>query len=234
MRKKYWTSAKDTNTAEQERGNALIYVLVAIALFAALGFTLSRQTSNSGGTDELSAAKAEMMATQLITYANQAKAAVDQMMFTGTTIDDLIFTQPGEAGFNIAPHIHKVYHPQGGGLTQSTIPSTARAEISTNPVGVGWYMGRFNNVEWTDSTQTDVILTAYQISEPVCAALNKLITGDDNIPALSSVLHEPLLESGSDIDLTSAICSKCEGYMSLCVANDAETAYGFYNIIADR
>lgn len=220
------------NTINTSSGNALIYVLIAIALFAALGFTLSRQTHNAG-TGEIDAAKADIYAAQFLTYATQAKSVIDQMMFTGSNIDDLDFTLPSEAGFNVAPHIHKVYHPEGGGLTPNTLPAQTINQVSTPP-DAGWYMGRFNNVEWTSSTGSDVILTAHQISKSVCEAIDEAITGSLTLPILKGNLEDFLVDSATDTDLTVTDCANCEGYMTLCIRNAADTAYSFYTILADR
>jgi len=214
------------------QGNALIYVLIAIALFAGLSFTLSRQSRNSG-TSEIDDAKAELYAMQLITHASQVKSIIEQMSFTGSNIDDLIFTKPSEAGFSNAPYIHKVYHPQGGGLTAATIPAQAIYQISSTPPA-GWYLDRFNNVEWTKTAGTDVMLTAYQISRAVCEKINKKIIGSISIPALSGDMSEFLLNTASNSDLTIASCAACEGYISLCVSNNTATAYSFYSVILDR
>lgn len=224
---------REQNTIKTgEKGNVLIYVLIAIALFGALSFTLSRQTRNSG-TEDLDEAKAELYAMQLITYATQAKSVIDQMIFTGSDIDELDFTLPSEASFNTAPHIHKVFHPQGGGLTLATIPKNAIHEISTGN-GAKWYLGRFNNVEWSKTSATDVILTAHQIDEKVCAAINNKITGFSTIPLLTSEISKSLIETSSNSDLTAASCAACDGYVTLCVGNSAGSAYSFYTVLADR
>jgi len=216
----------------ENSGNALVYVLIAIALFAALGFTLSRQTQNAS-TSEIDRAKADLYAMQLITYATQAKSVLDQMMFTGTDIDDLDFTLPSESGFGTAPHIHKTYHPQGGGLTPANLPVKAVHETSSSP-SAGWYMGRFNHVEWTDSTGTEVLLSAHQIDRTVCEAINDRITGSTTIPVLTGDLSDFLVDTSSDSDLTTAACSDCEGYATLCVRDSADTMYSFYAILVDR
>lgn len=223
-----------------ERGNALIYVLIAIALFAALSFTLGRQTD----TDEagaLSNEKAELYATQLISYATQAKSAVDQMIFTGSQINDLIFMLPTDANFNTAPHIHKVYHPEGGGLNPGRIPDEAVDQNTTDPVA-GWYMGRFNNVEWTASAGMDVFLVAYQINQRVCELINEKINGSIAIPTMADSIRETMIDdalyTGTNVDLTTDtagdICEDCHNVSSLCVENQAGNAYGFYTILADQ
>jgi len=217
----------------QESGNILVYVLIAVALFAALGFTVSRQTQNSS-TSELDKAKAEFFATQLISYASQTKSVIDQMMFTGTSIDELDFVTPEESGFNTSPHIHKVYHPEGGGLSPANLPALAMNQITTTPEPAGWYLGRFNNIEWTNTTGTDVMLTAHQISKQVCALINEKVTGSKTIPAISTEVTNYLIDTATDTELTATACASCEGYMSLCVSNAAATAFSFYTVLADR
>lgn len=225
---------QNINNNSGERGNALIYVLVAIVLFAALSFALMRQ-SDSNEASSLPAERAELYATQMISYAAQAKSAVDQMLFSGAQIDNLDFTLPGEAGFNTQPpaNIYKVYHTEGGGLNHNTSPPEAMNQVSASPPA-GWYMGRFNNVEWTKGAGQDVILTAYQIDEAICRNINEKIKNDPTIPQLNDEMQKFLLDTASNEDLTSADCPDCEEYFSLCVMNDAGSAYSFYTIIADQ
>ena len=67
------TNREHINARALERGNAMIYVLIAIALFAALSFTLARQ-GDDGEASDMSDARAELYATDMISYAAQAKA----------------------------------------------------------------------------------------------------------------------------------------------------------------
>ncbi len=228
MNKNYKINSSDNS----QSGNVLVYVLIAIVLFAALGFTLSRQTQNSS-TKEIDAAKADLYALELLSYGAQVKLVIDQMIFTGSNISGLIFTLPNEAGFATSPHIHKVFHPEGGGLSPSNLPKKSIAEISSPP-SAGWYLGRFNNVEWSKGSGNDVILTAHQITKAVCEKINKNITGSISIPALIGDLDDYLVDTTNNIDLTAAACAACEGYVTLCVSNSAVNTYSFYNIVAER
>ncbi|MCB1563256.1 MAG: hypothetical protein KDJ75_06750 [Alphaproteobacteria bacterium] len=224
---------------QKESGNALIYVLIAIVLFAALSFTLSRQT-DTGEAGGLPDEKAELYATQIIAYAAQAKSVVDQMLLSGSKIDQLDFSLPGTIAFNTAPHIHKVYHPEGGGLIPGRLPEQAVTQTTTDPEA-GWYMGRFNNVEWTASGNNDVILVAYQIAQAVCAKINEDITGSTSIPVMTDSIKNTMIDeslhTGTNTELTTDapdICPACDKAASLCVQNQAQTAYGFYTILADQ
>ena len=221
-----------------EAGNALIYVLIAIALFGALSFTLGRQTDTSEAnavTDE----RVELYASQLISYSAQAKSAVDQMLFTAATqINDLDFTAPTDAGFDTGTVIHRVYHPQGGGLTPGRLSEDITNQVTADPAP-GWYMGRFNNVEWTASTADDVILVAYQISQAACEKINQKVTGTTAIPSITAEIRNVLIDAadhtGANVELTTDlgdICPDCENRASLCVENGG--IYGYYTIIADQ
>ncbi len=223
---------------QNEKGNALIYVLIAIALFAALSMTFGRQ-SDTGEANALSGEKAELYATQLINYAAQAKAALDQMRFSGAKIDNIDFTLPNEAGFNAAPNGNKVYHPSGGGLTPGNLAIEVAVNSGSPPSG--WYMGRFNNVEWTKTAGQEIILTAYDINVKVCGLINKKITGSDTIPELNGGISETLLDGSLtgivNTDLTtdpsgSPVCPECDKRASLCVKDGSADIYAFYNIIA--
>ena len=232
------------NRRDGERGNALIYVLIAIALFAALSMTLSRQTDTSEA-DTLPDERAELIATQMISYSAQVKSVIDQMLFTDAKIDNLDFTMPTAGGFNTPPNLDKVYHPEGGGLNPAVLPAEAIASNPSNNPPLGWYLGRFNNVEWTDrpaGEKDDVILVAYQISRQLCEKINMKIMGTTDIPTMTDSIKETMIQgsiyAGTNVDLStdpagSPICADCHKQSTLCV-QDATPAYGFYTIIADQ
>ena len=157
-------------------GNALIYVLIAIALFGALSFTLSRQTANNQEAVTMAAEEVELSAVRVLTYSAQVENVINQMLFIGSQYDDLDFVRPGEASFDTQPLSDKVFHPSGGGLTGKALESKVVAQIDNNPPA-GWYLGRFNNVEWSDTSEEDVILVAHQIRQDICSYINGTLTG---------------------------------------------------------
>lgn len=214
-----------------EKGNVLVYVLLAVILFGALGFTLSRQTQNSG-ISGLKTGKMEFYATQILDYSSQAKSVIDQMIITGSSLNNMDLTMPGETGFDTGEHIDQVFHPLGGGLEMKSLPESIT--LSSEPEDSGWYMSSSINVEWTNSDATDLILTAYQIKKPLCALLNKKITGSENIPILSGSMMNYFIDSKSNNSLDTDSCPDCEGYGTLCVSNSKETSYSFYSILAAR
>lgn len=223
-----------------EAGNALIYVLIAIALFAALSFVLARQTDTSESAG-VSGDKANLYATQLISYATQTKQVMDQLVFSGTDINNLDFMLPSDPAFNTGTtgdHVNMVYHPDGGGLIPATLPPEVIKQTDADPVA-GWYLGRFNNIDWTKTGGQDVILVAYQIDQSVCQKINDKL-GVSTIPSISDDLKSILIDAesyatGANQDLTTGttdICPECENKGSLCIQEGGQ--YAFYSVVADQ
>lgn len=223
-----------------QSGNALIYVLIAIGLFAALSMVFVRN-QNSSGASALSTEKAALIASQLLSYTSQTHTALDQMRLSGTDINDFDFTMPNTAGFETEPplNIHKVYHPSGGGIIPGRIPEDALIESPGSDPAPGWYMGRINNFNWTKTTANDVVLLAYQINEAVCRQINNTLKGSETIPVMSdtfpSTMIDTALHSGGANVATfttdgSGICPACAGVSSLCT-QDSAGHYGFYAVI---
>lgn len=221
----------------KQRGNATIYVLLVVALFAALTFILARQ-NDGDESGRLSDDKAIILANQLLAYPLQVRQALDMMMFTGEAPSNLEFILPGEANFDppLGSPAPLVFHPQGGGLILPTIPATAIQTGVSNP-DAGWYLGRFNNVAWTPSTQTDVVLVAWGISEPMCEAINQTLIGSTTIPALGNTVPNIFIDDSrhtgtNESEFDTGLCATCENIPSLCVTNSGH--YGFYTIIIGR
>lgn len=220
---------------ENTRGNAMIYILLAIALFGILTATLSGQNADSDGQD-IDDEMVEFYANELLEYSAAAKSVVDQMLITGSTIDDLNFVNPTSAGFDTPPHIHKVFHPEGGGLTyQYTFSENIFGDVPSNlNYYNGWFINTLGNVEWTPSTQTDIILSALRIRRDVCEKINEKITGSQTTPALNTNNYSIFQENFYTTDLTTTSCSGCDGYVTLCVENSAGTYWSLYTILAAR
>jgi len=237
---KPFRSHKSLRVPDREYGNAMIYVLLAIALFGILTATLSGQNNDADGQD-IDDEQIEFYASELLEYSAAAKSVIDQMLITGSTINDLDFIDPSSAGFDTPPHIHKVFHPSGGGLTyQPDLNDKIKSEVNTQPPA-GVYIGHFNNVEWSTSTANDVMLTMYQIKEEICNKINQKL---HNLTTMPAIWHFPEQEvlvsgsvtnhvSGSNVDLSLASCPDCEGHIQLCVQGQLGF-YSFYTILAAR
>ncbi len=222
------------NSNKHQGGNAMVYVLVALALFGFLTMTLSR-SNNQADRQNISDEQAEFYTTELIEYVASAQNVIEMMLATGSEIDDLDFINPSSGGFDTPPHTHKLFHPQGGGLNYQEKFSE---EIQNDAASV-WVINENIDVEWTKldtdglTPLDDVILTAYFLTEQACEIINQKITGSTAIPVTANPHANYFLAAGNtDFDATE--CAGCDGYPSLCVENNTNDNYSFYNIIATK
>ncbi len=221
----------------------MIYILVALVLFGLLTAVLVRrnaQTDSENLTEEM----AQFESAQILSYAQGTQKAIDQMVMSGTMADNIVFTRPNESSFDNGSNIYKLFHPEGGGLTYKA--SDAKLFSTLSAPAQGWYIGMFNNVEWSPTAQQDVILTAYGIKQPVCESINEKIIGTKAIPALvSSTLPELLIPSsvpshpGTNANFMLTHCPAlpaptCREQNMLCISNGGGTEFAFYAIIEAR
>ena len=224
--------------SNRQSGNAMVYVLIVVALFAAINFILSKQNDSS----EIEALTREQIAiytTEIQQASLAVKQAIDQLLYSGIRIDELDFVTPDDepdfsTGSN-ADNIRKVFHPLGGGLNVPQLADDAIRDPASSTPAPGWYLGRFNNVEWTED---DVLLVAHKIDEEICKSINKSITGSSNIPVISTSVPNYLIDDaihgGTNIPFTETACSDCLGFNSLCVSNSAENEFSYYSVIATQ
>ncbi|PZP57456.1 MAG: hypothetical protein DI586_00025 [Micavibrio aeruginosavorus] len=221
-------------------GNALIYVLIAVILLGALSFAISR-SSDSNPNAEISDAAAKAAATSILAYEAEAKMAVNQMIQNGTKLTDINYMMPWEPTFNDAPTVNKLFHPDGGGLQwKGFTPSIFRSNGSPAPgynlsnAYNGYYVGRFNNVAWTPTSNRDVIFTAYAVKPEICAELNRKVAGITATYGVGAgesprrLFVQNAYHTGGWNDITTTTCPDCADRSALCVANT------FYSVLIAR
>lgn len=219
---------------KNQKGNVFVYILIAVGLFAALMFVISKSATQTDAAGELSEGESKIVAGEIITYAASATNTLSQMQQTGATINMIDFMLPSDTDFNIAPTIYKFFHPDGGGFNYKPLPTKASADDKTG-LAAGYYIGRFNNIEWTPTTANDVVFTAYEIKESVCKELNQKVVGSTNIPTVTGDSLQNLfvyddLHSGTNANFMKADCPICDEISALCVT-DGSGKYAFYSIL---
>lgn len=217
------------------RGNAFVYILIAIALFGALTFALSgsQETTSVG---ELNEGRATIAANEILAYAAAAQNSITSLDRMGTNAATIDFVLPSNnTDFNDPPHINKLFHPEGGGLSYKLLPKDAAVAAVTGPEE-GYYIGRFNNTEWTPTTAQDVLFTAYGINRQVCEELNYKITGSRTIPSVSdaaATFVDTEYHSGPNADLMISDCATCDEKPALCI-DGSSGLYVFYSILVAK
>ncbi|HNQ91329.1 MAG TPA: hypothetical protein PKI93_00185 [Alphaproteobacteria bacterium] len=221
-------------STRNQNGNAFLYILIAVILFGALMFAISRSQDSDDSSTELDEGRVTVSANEILGYAASVTNAISQMQAAGAQNSDIDFIMPFEATFNDPPTISKLFHPDGGGLNYKTLPTNAIEDDSAG-LDPSYYVGRFNSVEWTPSTTPDVLFVAYEITTPVCEALNLKLRNDATIPTvggdtLDNLFIDDRLHAGSNADFEIANCADCEEIPALCVQNAAGKKL-FYSVL---
>jgi hypothetical protein len=127
------------NTSSQS-GNALIYILIAVALLGALSFAVSQ--SGRGNIRQLSAEKAKITSNEIIEYGNVLANAVAQLRLRGCADTELSFQNP-ETALNVnasapADKTCHIFDPAGGGVTYRAFPEfdAAGPKFNTGTEGI--------------------------------------------------------------------------------------------------
>lgn len=224
--------------ARADSGNAFLYVLIAIILFGALMFAISRSSDRDGSTSELDESRAKVAANEILGYASSVMNAITQMQASAAQNSELDFILPDDANFNTDtpanPNIRKLFHPSGGGLNYKPLPTDAVEDDGANPPPA-YYVGRFNTIEWTPSTTPDIVFVAYKIKTSVCEEINLKLRGNTTIPtvagdSLENLFIDASLHAGANAPFNVANCGACEEIPALCVQNAGGKKL-FYSIL---
>lgn len=210
----------------QQRGNVFLYILIAVALFAGLTMVITRMQDN-GELSVLSQGQVKTYAQRLTGYADQTSQAWLQMKGAGENLGGVSFMLPTDGSFNSAPTIHKLFHPDGGGLQYNAMNEDTFRASSTTPVGWSFTLV---NADWTATSGTDFLLTYMRLKQSICAEINRKITGSTTIPAVTVNFTDTFVDGTTP--LAEADCAECKTYPSICVQNGG--VYAFYNLIDVR
>lgn len=122
---------KNNKNRRTEAGNALIFVLIGVVMFTALSFTVSRGM-RSDTTRQMTEREAELVASDLLNYAQRIERAVNRLRRKGVSENEISFENDVIGTYvnaNCGDDTCKVFHPNGGGITfrsaENFIPTLA-------------------------------------------------------------------------------------------------------------
>lgn len=189
----------------KESGSAIFIILIAVALFAALGFAFMQgnRSSTSVMTDEA----AKTYATNIISYGNDIRNAITRMKLSGiqpsqfdfgNTIllrnNGTVITAIGHNP-NCTTAKCQVFSAQGGGLVpKKTINGSAlNTESPGTPTAIqdGAWQAYEGKVDGVGTTENDIIYIAGYIKKDVCMMINQLLNVSkpgENPPKITTTL----------------------------------------------
>lgn len=180
--------------ANAESGNALWFILLAIALLVALTFAITRTsetTEQTGSRD-----RNRIQATDILRQAKSIEQAVDKMRIAGLSENDISFDNSFISGYANTRCTQgdkcKIFHASGGGLTYK-VPDPAWLDTDesseTAPEYGYWYfygtscvpnIGTGESGCIASESATDLIVGLPWIREDLCVEINRL-AGVDNL-----------------------------------------------------
>ncbi|MCM2343576.1 MAG: hypothetical protein NDJ24_03370 [Alphaproteobacteria bacterium] len=167
-----------------EEGNVLFLILVAVVLFAALSYAVTRTSSNNSGTVDNE--KDKIAAAQMIQYPAGLRSTILRMEIGGTSAEDLRFDSPADFT-NLSNLSVLVFHPQGGGGTfVQSPPDLMAGEVSGN-----WYFNaefEIENLGLNHGGQdigNDIVAFLPGVKRGICMSVNEDL-GVGSIPQVSA------------------------------------------------
>ena len=111
-------TSKNQGIKAKQRGSAIVWILIMVALFAALTYTMSEGSRT--GESQLGDQQAGLAATEILDYGRNIKNAVQQLLINGCSDTEISFENDVVAGYTNAnaptdKSCH-VFHPNGGGM----------------------------------------------------------------------------------------------------------------------
>ncbi len=232
---------KQVHKHHPEAGNALFYILIAIALLAALSYAVSEgsRTSISALTQD----RSRLLASQVIEYGDILSKAVSQMRLRGTTINTLRFAHVNlnatYGTFGTDPD-NEVFHPNGGAVNYLPLPtditiSTDWIFTAENPV---------QNIGTTCGTAScsELLAIAVGISDSICTRINDLISvrNDGALPPADDEVLTATLFAGAfanngeiigDGDGSGSGNTYMAGQNAACILDDTTGENMFYQVL---
>lgn len=218
-----------------ERGNAFLFILIGIVLFAGLAYTVSR-SMRSETTSNMSNQQISMAVADIMSYGESIARAVSRLRGKGISENDISFEAPGvTANAKCGDDSCKLFHISGGNMDWQDVPSSYHLDTG---VDQRWQFSGNHEIPGigTDggtAANSELIAFLEGLPREVCAALNEKLTGDPAIPVLSSTIDPAAAEPFNGVygtDVIAGISSR----NAFCVQNGTNQEYLFYNVLIAR
>ena len=160
-----------------QSGNVLWFILLAVALLAALTIVIGRSSSTVDQSGDVE--QQTVKASQMLRYAKSIEAAVQEMRLRDVSENDISLWHDSD-GNGTEDASDDNYNP---GCTQTTckIFNAGGAGLTYTPPPTGvsgstdWLFVATNDVTGVGTTNTDLILILPDMRPSVCAHINRML-----------------------------------------------------------
>lgn len=198
---KYQNTHKEQYSPES--GSVLFYILIAVALFAALAYAMSQ--NNRGGSTSKNEEFLQLQASEILQYANGLQRAIRHMRIEGLDFSELSFKNNFVAGYDNAlcgKDECRIFNPNGGGMSyqEPLVDDWLDSSQSTRTFFGEWYfpgdlcvldVGSDSGAGCSSDNKNneDVVVILPWIRKDLCEQINQdlgITSTGDPIPAESS------------------------------------------------
>jgi len=161
-----------------QKGNAVMFVLIAIALFTALLFAITNRSKDSSQIGD--AERAKLYATEIVAYANSIKIVIEQLRMLKGVSDlnndnyGVLFSYPkahAEYGdYGDQPET-EIFNPNGGKVEYQIPDSRACIDASSC---VYEFTGQINISDIGNDFKSELSMAVLGLKEKVCSQINKI------------------------------------------------------------
>ncbi len=228
------------NTAE--RGNVMFYILIAVALLAALIFAVAQ--SGRGNIKHVSDEKARILASEIVDYASAVATSFAQLRLRGCALQQMSFENDIIGGYanGGAPSDQtcNIFALPGGGVTFKRPPAEAITATGIHVFSAGAELDHVGSTCAADGC-ADLIMFTGPLSEIICIQTNGQLgigVAGDPPPEATANVTALVKYTGSAVHAVTfgdaPESAAFQGKNAACFQDDNDSLYYFYKVLSAR
>lgn len=232
------------NYRQTESGNALWFILLAVALLGALTAAVTRSSDTAEQSGDIE--RYRINASNMMRHSASVEAAVQNMLMRGLGENRISFDNTYTSGATYtnpncpAPETEcLVYHGAGGGVNYKQLPSALFDAIHNGQATfTEWEFSGSNNVDGVGTSAPDLVMFTGYLERNLCRQINALlkipeVSGD--VPADSDGFDDTPY-TGNFPSIAADTLDNMTGYETGCF-NDSGAGgrdYTYYHVLIKR
>lgn len=208
-----------------------MYVLIAVALFAALSFTVGRMIREGGNTD-ISDEVSNLTSSELIQFGTAVKNAVRNAQIDGCADTDISFESVLNSGYtntNNPPDECRIFDPDGQNISWQE-PSPKANDGST------WiFMGNTENEDVGSAGDPELAMFLPRVNRAICRRINESNgLSEGPLEGLNSLTIDEFTGSYSVDNSLGITTAEHGGERSFCFEEGSTGDFYYINILISR
>lgn len=169
----------------KQNGNVIFFILIAIALFAALSMAVNQAGQGNGG--EITEEKSRVYASEIMEYGDLLSATLSKLRLSGCSLEQISFERTGSTDYanGTAPvdNTCDVFSNEGGGLTWPDFSPAAFDPAWSSHADFGDPIFSIKNeipqvgTDGDGANSFDLVMFVEGLAAGVCSAINQRIDG---------------------------------------------------------